>query len=181
MSTQTPLGTDFDTVHVQFEAQQTFWKELVEQQPKIESVIALGNRLANESHWPQGTGEELRSQFAGVDGRWRKISTEGEEWGKLLESVHPEMEVFQVREDLTPTPHTHTHIHSYSHTHTFTRTHTHTHSLVLTHTHTHTFTRTHTHTHTHIHSYSHTHTRSNNSLSLRAQKYIQRKRSRCNS
>ena len=30
------------------------------------------------------------------------------------------------------------------------------------------------------HTHSLTHTRSNNSLSLRAQKYIQRKRSRCN-
>ena len=35
--------------------------------------------------------------------------------------------------------------------------------------------------HTHTHTLTHTHTRSNNSLSLRAQKYIQRKRSRCNS
>ena len=34
---------------------------------------------------------------------------------------------------------------------------------------------------THTHTHTHTHTRSNNSLSLRAQKYIQRKRSRCNS
>ncbi len=61
-------------------------------------MIASGNRLANESHWTQGTGEDLRAQFVGVAPRWEGVWSEGEEWGRLLGAVHPEMETFQVCE-----------------------------------------------------------------------------------
>ena len=40
--------------------------------------------------------DSLRGEFAVVERRWSKIKTESEEWGKLLESIHPEMETFQV-------------------------------------------------------------------------------------
>ena len=40
--------------------------------------------------------DSLRSEFSAVEMRWSKIKTELEEWGRLLESLHPEMETFQV-------------------------------------------------------------------------------------
>ena len=49
-----------------------------------------------ETHWPQGTGENLRVQYSGLDERWKKLWTEGEQWGQLLHSIHPELEKFQV-------------------------------------------------------------------------------------
>ena len=40
--------------------------------------------------------DSLRSEFSAVERRWSKVRMESEEWGKLLESLHPEMEAFQV-------------------------------------------------------------------------------------
>ena len=31
-----------------------------------------------------------------VEKRWSKVRAESEEWGRILESLHPEMETFQV-------------------------------------------------------------------------------------
>ena len=69
---------------------------MLEQQPKVKAVIASGSRLANDTHWKQGAGENLQEQFRGVASRWERVWCEGEEWGRLLEGVHPEMEAFQV-------------------------------------------------------------------------------------
>lgn len=75
---------------------QGFWLEVTDQKSKVEAVIKSGRQVAMETQWPQGTGESLRSQFSGLEERWRKLWTEGERWGKLLQSVHPELERFQV-------------------------------------------------------------------------------------
>ena len=40
--------------------------------------------------------DSLRSEFLAVEKRWMRVNGESEEWGKLLESIHPEMETFQV-------------------------------------------------------------------------------------
>ena len=76
---------------------QGFWLEVTEQKSKVEAVIKSGRQVAMETQWPQGTGESLRSQFSGLEERWKKLWAEGEQWGKLLQSVHPELEKFQVQ------------------------------------------------------------------------------------
>ena len=40
--------------------------------------------------------DSLRSEFLAVEKRWSKVRAESEEWGRILESLHPEMETFQV-------------------------------------------------------------------------------------
>ena len=72
---------------------------MTEQRSKVDAVIKSGRQVAMETHWPQGTGESLRSQYGGLEERWRKLWSEGEQWGQLLQSVHPELEKFQVRYD----------------------------------------------------------------------------------
>ena len=69
---------------------------MTEQRSKVDAVIKSGRQVAMETHWPQGTGESLRSQYGGLEERWRKLWSEGEQWGQLLQSVHPELEKFQV-------------------------------------------------------------------------------------
>ena len=75
---------------------QGFWHEVVEQQSKIEALIASGKQTAMETHWPHGTAESVRQQFSSLEERWKKLWSEGEEWGQLLEMIYPEMERFQV-------------------------------------------------------------------------------------
>ena len=48
-----------------------------------------------EVHWPQGM-DGLRAQYVSLQERWGKVWKEGEEWGKTLEVVYPEMQKFQV-------------------------------------------------------------------------------------
>ena len=72
---------------------------MTEQRSKVDAVIKSGRQVAMETHWPQGTGESLRSQYGGLEERWRKLWSEGEQWGQLLQSVHPELEKFQVLYD----------------------------------------------------------------------------------
>ena len=69
----------------------------------MESVIAAGKHIVMETHWPQGTPEwasadSLRAQYGTVEERWGRVYSEGEEWRRLLEMVHPEMQQFQVCE-----------------------------------------------------------------------------------
>ena len=40
--------------------------------------------------------DSLRSEFSAVERRWLKVKGEADEWGKLLDSIYPEMENFQV-------------------------------------------------------------------------------------
>jgi len=44
--------------------------------------------------------DNLRVQYGTLEERWRVVSREAEEWGELLENVHPEMEKFQVLIDM---------------------------------------------------------------------------------
>ena len=58
-----------------------------------------------ETQWSQGTSEKaamdnLWVQYGTLEERWRVVSREVEEWGELLENVHPEMEKFQVLIDM---------------------------------------------------------------------------------
>ena len=69
---------------------------MTEQRSKVDAVLKSGRQVAMETHWPQGTGESLRSQYSGLEERWRKLWSEGEQWGQLLQTVHPELEKFQV-------------------------------------------------------------------------------------
>ena len=82
--------------------QQGFQVEVQEQEPKMEAVILAGKQTSLETQWSQGTPEKaamdrLRVQYGTLEERWRRVSREAEEWGELLENVHPEMEKFQVR------------------------------------------------------------------------------------
>ena len=43
--------------------------------------------------------DSLRGEFTAVERRWKKVKTESEEWGRVLELLHPEMETFQVYYD----------------------------------------------------------------------------------
>lgn len=74
---------------------QGFWSEALEKKPEIESVISAGKHIAMEMHWPQGM-DGLRTQYISLQDRWGKVWREGEEWGKLLDAVCPEMQHFQV-------------------------------------------------------------------------------------
>ena len=76
---------------------QGFWLEMTEQRSKVDAVLKSGRQVAMETHWPQGTGESLRSQYGGLEERWKKLWSEGEQWGQLLQTVHPELEKFQVQ------------------------------------------------------------------------------------
>ena len=44
--------------------------------------------------------DNLWVQYGTLEERWRVVSREVEEWGELLENVHPEMEKFQVLIDM---------------------------------------------------------------------------------
>ncbi|CAI8007197.1 Dystrophin, partial [Geodia barretti] len=100
MARQKPLGEDYYQIHTQFIAHQTFSQEVEEQMPKMEAVIQAGRSSLLDVHWPLGTPERsrmdsLRSEFLAVEKRWSKVRAESEEWGRILESLHPEMETFQ--------------------------------------------------------------------------------------
>ena len=75
---------------------QAFWQEVLEQKPKVEAVIALGRTVLAELHAPQSTLEGLRAQYSTVGERWKGVWSGAEQWGRLLDVVHPEMKQFQV-------------------------------------------------------------------------------------
>ena len=52
--------------------------------------------MTMERHWPEGTAESLRSEYSGMESRWKWVLSEAEDWGRQLELVIPEMEKFQV-------------------------------------------------------------------------------------
>ena len=72
-----------------------------EQETKIEAVIQAGRSGLLEIQWPGGSPERarmdaLRKEFSSVEERWGRVRSEGVEWGRVLETVHPEMEELQV-------------------------------------------------------------------------------------
>ena len=62
----------------------------------MESIIISGQKMTMERHWPEGTAESLRSEYSGMESRWKWVLSEAEDWGRQLELVIPEMEKFQV-------------------------------------------------------------------------------------
>ena len=76
---------------------QEFLAEVKDQQKRMGTVITSGRHMMMERHWPKETAEGLKAGCSGVENRWKWVCSEAEEWGKLLETVLPEMEKFQVR------------------------------------------------------------------------------------
>jgi hypothetical protein len=100
MAAQRPLGGDYYQIHTQFLAHQTFAREVEEEAPKMEAVVQAGRSSLLDIQWPLGTPERsrmdsLRGEFSAVERRWGRVRAESAEWGRLLESLHPEMETFQ--------------------------------------------------------------------------------------
>ena len=48
------------------------------------------------SHTERSRMDSLRSEFSVVERRWVKLKADSDEWGKILDSLNPEMETFQV-------------------------------------------------------------------------------------
>ena len=51
-------------------------------------------------HPREGCHGQPRVQYGTLEERWRVVSRKAEEWGELMENVHPEMEKFQVLIDM---------------------------------------------------------------------------------
>ena len=72
-----------------------------EQEAKLEVVVQAGRSGLLEVQWPAGSPQRarmdaLRTEFASVEERWGRVRGESGEWGRVLETVHPEMEELQV-------------------------------------------------------------------------------------
>ena len=80
---------------------QTFWKDILNQKPQIDSLIASGKFVVREASKGKTTAEcvsmeSVQTQFASHQQRWKALLASGEVWEELLERALPEVDKLQV-------------------------------------------------------------------------------------